>query len=323
METKVNGGNNTKTKIISSILLLLTALIWGVAFVVQSEGGDMTGPYTFNGIRFLIAGVVLFVFLFIKSTVSAKKSNGERKKVINKKVLFAGLITGTLLAVASNLQQLGITLGSSVGKAGFLTAVYIVLVPIISLILFKKKCGINVWIGVVIALVGLYLLCGGVTSFELPDLLLLACALSFAMQIIMIDKFAPDIDVAVMSCIEFFVCGILSCIPMIIVETIPNPTAWATALTEWKSWLALLYGGAISGAIGYTLQAVGQKGVNPTVASLIMSLESVFAALSGFILLGQVMSLYEIIGCVLMFIAIVFAQVDLKKLFAKNKGEQS
>ena len=296
----------------NSILLVLTAFIWGIAFVAQSEGGNAVGPFTFNGIRSLIGSIVLLpvIALLDRMKLTSKKPVTKAEK---KTLLIGGLSCGVLLFLASSAQQLGICLGTPAGKAGFLTACYILLVPVLGLFL-KKKCGVRVWAGIAITLVGLYLLCMSETlRLQSSDLLLLACALLFAVHILVIDYFSPRVDGVRMSCIQFLVCGILSLIPMFFSEIRVGADMWLANLTDPGAWLAILYAGVLSCGVAYTLQIVGQNGINPTVASLLLSLESVFSVLAGWIILKQSLGAKELLGCGLIFIAIILAQLPEKK----------
>lgn len=296
----------------NSILLVLTAFIWGIAFVAQSEGGNAVGPFTFNGIRSLIGSIVLLpvIALLDRMKLTSKKPVTKAEK---KTLLIGGLSCGVLLFLASSAQQLGICLGTPAGKAGFLTACYILLVPVLGLFL-KKKCGVRVWVGIAITLVGLYLLCMSETlRLQRSDLLLLACALLFAVHILVVDYFSPQVDGVRMSCIQFLVCGILSLIPMFFSEIRVGADVWLAKLTDPGAWLAILYAGVLSCGVAYTLQIVGQNGINPTVASMLLSLESVFSVLAGWIILKQSLGAKELLGCGLIFIAIILAQLPEKK----------
>lgn len=299
------------SKLRNPLLLLLTATIWGTAFVAQSVGMDYVGPFTFNAVRSIIGGIVLLPVILImkKAGFSQKAENGDKKENL-KNLLVGGVACGVLLFVASNLQQFGIKY-TTVGKAGFITAFYIVIVPILGLF-FKKKCNLITWIGVFLALAGLYLLCiKGSFSLGAGDLLILACAIVFSCHILVVDKFSPLNDGVKMSCIQFFVCGILSLIMMFAFEN-PQPALMLDA------WLPILYAGVMSCGVAYTLQIVGQKGTNPTVAALILSLESVISVLAGWIILGQTLSVREIAGCAIMFAAIILVQCA--PLIGKNSG---
>ena len=292
-----------KEQIKSSLILLLTATIWGVAFVAQSVGMEYIGPFTFNAIRCVLGGLVLIpVILVLKKK---KETGAENQEKEDKKTLWAGGIAcGVILCIASNLQQFGI-MEASVGKSGFFTALYIVMIPVIGIFIGKRP-GIKLWFCVALAVVGMYLLCmkDGSFTIERADIMLLLCALAFSFHILVVDYFSPKVDGVKMSCIQFFVCGVLSAVGMLFTETpdISNIQA---------AWLPLLYAGLLSCGVGYTLQIVGQKGINPVIASLIMSLESVISALAGWVILGQVLSPKEILGCVLMFVAIIITQIPI------------
>ena len=292
-----------KQQIKSSLILLLTATIWGVAFVGQSVGMEYIGPFTFNAIRCVLGGLVLIpVILVLKKK---KETGAENQEKEDKKTLWTGGIAcGVILCIASNLQQFGI-MEASVGKSGFFTALYIVMIPVIGIFIGKRP-GIKLWFCVALAVVGMYLLCmkDGSFTIERADIMLLLCALAFSFHILVVDYFSPKVGGVKMSCIQFFVCGVLSAVGMLFTETpdISNIQA---------AWLPLLYAGLLSCGVGYTLQIVGQKGINPVIASLIMSLESVISALAGWVILGQVLSPKEILGCVLMFVAIIITQIPI------------
>ncbi len=300
----------------NSLILLLTATIWGIAFVAQSEGGDAVGAFTFNSTRSLIGSLVLIPVIFLlnkinpkdnedESGVSSENSSSGNIFSRNRTLILGGISCGICFFLASNFQQLGIQY-TSVGKAGFITACYIVIVPILGLFM-KKKCSPFIWAAVAMALVGLYLLC--ITdgfSIGKGDILVLICAVLFSLHILIIDYFSPKVDGVKMSCIQFFICGVLSAIPALIFEH-PQLSAFQGA------WGAILYAGVMSCGVAYTLQIVGQKNMDPTVASLILSLESCISVLAGWIILGQKLSMREIIGCVVMFTAIVLAQLPQKE----------
>ena len=281
----------------NSLLLLLTAFIWGAAFVAQSVGGEAVGCFTFNGVRSLIGALVLLPVIWL---MDAKKKEDQ------KTLITGGICCGVMLCIASNFQQFGISF-TTVGKAGFITAMYILIVPILGLFM-KKKPGLQVWLGVVLAVMGLYLLCMTSGSFSLSkgDFLVLICAGFFSLHILIIDYFSPKVDGVRMSCIQFLVCGILSMVMAFIFET-PEVSVILSG------WLPILYAGVLSCGVAYTLQIVGQKNMDPTVASLILSLESVFSVLAGWLILNQTLSLRELSGCVLMFLAIILAQLPQKK----------
>ncbi len=309
-----------KNQLRSSILLAITAIIWGVAFVAQTNGGAAIGPFSFNGIRFIIGSVVLLPVIFILD----KTGKSERRPVTkadHKKLWIGGSIVGLALFFAANAQQVAIYIGAQVSKAGFLTALYILMVPILGLFI-RKKCGWNVWLGVGISLVGMYFLCiKDGFRFQLMDITLIASAFLFAIQILLIDHFSPMMDPVRLSSIEFLVCGVLSLIPAAIFD-IPSyggMGTWLPALGTWNAWIPILYAGVFSSGIAYTLQVVAQPGLNPTIASLIMSFEAVFGTLAGWLILKQTMTGREIAGCLLMFVAIIIAQLPLGEAMKKHK----
>lgn len=293
-----------------SMLLLLTAAIWGVAFVAQSVGMDYVGPFTFNTVRSLLGGIVLIpcIVLLKRINVGSKDTAGAAEHASGdpagqrKVLLTGGVACGVLLCIASNLQQFGI-MYTSVGKSGFITAMYIVLVPVLGIFL-KKKAGIKIWCSVAIAVGGLYLLCMTDSGFSIQkgDLLLLLGAVIFSFHILTIDYFSPKVDGVKMSCIQFFTCGILSMVCMFLFE---QPQIGAIL----QAWMPIVYAGVLSCGVAYTLQIVGQKGMNPTVASLILSMESVISVIAGWLILHQKLSGRELLGCVLMFAAIILVQL--------------
>lgn len=296
-----------KQQIRNSLILLLTAFIWGVAFVAQSVGMDYVGPFTFNCVRSIIGGLFLIPCILVLNRlnpqcVQEEQGQNEAKRRLKRKTLLQGGIwCGVIICVASNLQQFGISY-TTVGKAGFITALYIVIVPILGLF-FRKKCSPSVWLGVALAVCGLYFLCitDGV-AIQLGDFLVFLCALAFSVHIMVIDHFTQLVDGVKMSCIQFLVCGVLSGICMLLFEQ-PQISSIIAA------WQPVLYAGILSCGVAYTLQIVGQKGMNPTVASLILSLESVISVLAGLVLLEQQLSVREMVGCVFMFAAIILAQL--------------
>jgi drug/metabolite transporter (DMT)-like permease len=305
------GKNMNRFVLRQSLLLFLTATIWGVAFVAQSVGMEYIGPFTFNAVRSLLGAFVLLpcVRILEKGKKKAEQLGENREHPLTKKtgkqdknLWIGGICCGVCLFVASNLQQFGI-LYTTVGKAGFITAMYIVIVPILG-IFTRKKTGKRIWAAVVLAVAGLYLLCmtEGNIALNKGDLLVGCCAVVFSLHILIIDYFAPRVDGVRMSCIQFFVCGLLSLICMFLFET-PELSLILQA------WLPVLYAGVLSCGVAYTLQIVGQRGMNPTVASLILSMESVVSLIAGWIILGQKMSGRELVGCGLMFLAIILAQL--------------
>lgn len=293
-----------KKQIQGSICLLICTLIWGSTFIAQSVGMDLIEPFTFQAVRNGLAVLFLMVviFLFDKGK-SHKVSYTQEWK--DPKLWKAGLICGCALFLAAGLQQIGLVY-TTAGKAGFITAMYIVLVPILGLALGKRPSG-ACWISVVVATVGLYLLsCMGVTQINIGDLCLLACAFFFSVQITLIDRFAGEVDNLRLNCLQCLVCSALSAVCMFLFET-PD---WNLIL---RCWFPLCYAGILSMGVAYSLQIIGQKNLDPTPASLIMSLESVFAALCGWLLLNETMTGWEFIGCVLVFAAVIISQLPSKK----------
>lgn len=288
-------------------MLLLTAVIWGVAFVAQSVGMEYIGPFTFNFVRNIIGGLVLIPCIWFLNKWKEKEGIAENteQKQDTKTLIVGGICCGIALCLASNMQQIGIQY-TTVGKAGFITALYIVIVPIMGIFL-KKKCGIQIWISVLIALAGFYLLSvKDGFKLEAADTYLLCSAVLFSVHILIIDYFSPKVDGVKMSCIQFFVCGILSGVMMLLTET-------PSLDNILEAWMPVLYAGVLSCGVAYTLQIVGQKDFNPTIASLILSLESVFSALAGWVILNQALSKRELTGCVLIFCAIILAQIPMRK----------
>ena len=285
---------------------LLAALIWGTAFVFQSEAAVHIGPFTFNTMRGMLAFLSLGLILLGRDLWNKRKGNKQEESVPAEKrnikaLLIGGFLCGTVLAVAANLQQLG--LGStSPGKAAFITALYVVLVPVFSLF-FGKKARVLVWIGVALATVGLYFLCiTGTMTIETSDFFVFLCAFCFAAHIIVIDRVSPHVNGVELSCFQFLVMAVESAVCMLIVE---SPTWEAMLACLWP----LFYVGVFSSSVAYTLQILAQKNSNPTVVSLLLCLESVFAVLAAGVLTGQWMSSREWIGCVLMLLAVVLAQL--------------
>ena len=297
-----------------ALLLALTALIWGTAFVAQSLGMDYLGPFTFNGVRNFVAAVGLLpVIAFLRRRQGKAEARGAAGN--GRKTLWVGgVLCGLALGVASSLQQIGIQF-TTVGKAGFLTALYIVIVPLLGLLL-KKRVALPVWVSVVIAAAGTYLL-SIQEDFTIAagDLLVILCAVCFSVHILLVDRFSPSVNGVELSCIQFLVAGVFSAIVAFLVET-PN------VQDILRSWGPILYTGLISSGVGYTLQILGQKDTPPAVASLIMSLESVFAALSGWLLLGQGMTGREAVGCALVFAAVVLAQIPFDALRGRSAAKK-
>lgn len=293
-----------------SIMLLITSIIWGTAFVAQSEGMNYVEPFTYNAMRTLLGGVVLIPVMILFRF--SDKRNGKKKSSCSlKNTVIGGICCGVALFIASSFQQAGIA-QTTAGKAGFVTALYIVIVPLIGIFLHKKM-PLRMWLFIAIALAGFWLLCIkqdiGISS---GDLLVFFGAIAFAVHITVIDYFnQKNTDGVLMSCIQFFTAGLLMLICMFIFEkpTIPNIIGAGGTI---------LYAGILSCGVAYTLQILGQKHTNPTLATMLMSLESVFAALSGWLILGEKLSIKEFIGCVLIFAAVILAQLagtdKLKKI---------
>lgn len=282
-------------------MLMLAAFIWGTAFVAQSVGMDYIGPFTFNGVRNFVGALALLPCIWLLDRLNGKEKQEKKAEKNSKDLLIGGIACGVVLFTASSLQQVGIQY-TSVGKAGFITACYIVIVPVLGVFL-HKKIGWKVWLAVGLSVVGLYFLC--ITeklTIGKGDILMFFCALVFSLHILVIDHFSPKVDGVKMSCIQFFVCGLLSVVPMFVFE---NPQISDIL----KSAGPILYAGVLSSGVAYTLQIVGQKNVNPAIASLILSLESTFSVLAGWVVLKQQLSSREALGCVMMFAAIILAQL--------------
>lgn len=289
-------------KLFGNLVLLLTALIWGCAFVAQSSGMDYVGPFTFQTSRSILGCLVLIPFILANDAI--KKKNNTYEKQNPKTLILGGILCGTALTVASGLQQYGMQY-STAGKGAFITAMYIVLVPILGLFM-KKKVNPIIWISVILGALGLYLLCIK-EDFSLGegDIYLILCAVAFSFHILVVDHFSAKVDGVKLSCLQFGVMFILSAIFMFMTET-PNMADIKAA------WLPICYAGIMSCGVGYTLQIVGQKYTEPTIASLLMSLESVFAVIAGIILLKEAPSAKEWLGCASMFAAIIIAQIPQK-----------
>ena len=300
-------------KMRGNLMLLLTALIWGTAFVAQSAGMDHVQPFTYNGVRTLIGGLVLIpvIMLFDRLKPADSRPSAAEQKAINKNSLIGGICCGTVLCVASCFQQFGVSM-TTAGKAGFITALYIVIVPLMG-VFIKKKIPKIIWLCVAIAVAGFYLLCVKEGfSVGTGDLLVLCCAFFFSIHIMVIDHFtAGKVDGVRMSCVQFLVAGIMAIVLMFLFEE-------PTLVSIWDARVSILYAGVMSCGVAYTLQILGQKDTDPTTATLLMSLESVFAALSGWVLLHESLSLKEIFGCAMVFAAVILAQIPLPVKANKN-----
>ena len=290
-----------KKKLYGSMCLMVGTFIWGSAFIAQSVGMDYIGPFTFQAIRCGLAVIFLLpvIFLFDRD----KKSYWKTWK--NPRLWKTGLVCGVALFIASGLQQVGLVY-TTAGKAGFITAMYIVFVPILGIV-FRKRPPFTAWISVALAVVGLYLLsCVGAARINQGDLLLMVCAIAFAVQITLIDRLAGTLDGLRLNCIQSLVCSLLSALVMFFTEA-PDMGNIISC------WLPLAYAGILSMGVAYSLQIIGQRHVEPTPASLIMSLESVFAAGFGWLLLHETMTPVELIGCALVFAAVILSQIPAKK----------
>ena len=290
-----------KTKAKSTFLLFLTAIIWGFAFVAQRVGAEFVGAFTFNGIRFLLGSLSLIPVILI-----FEREKFDKSKFI--KTLIPSILAGVILFVASTLQQLGVEWTGSAGKAGFLTGLYIVLVPIIRF-LGGKKTSILTFFGAMFALVGLFFLCmtGNELTFGKGDIVLIIGAFFWAAHILVVDKYVNDISPLKFSMMQFLVCGVLSIISAMCTETIE--------LSAIKSaGIPILYGGLVSVGVAYTCQILGQKDADPTFASIVFSTESVFSAIGGAIILNEIISGRGYVGCVLIFIGIILSQLNVESL---------
>ncbi|MBR3874366.1 MAG: DMT family transporter [Clostridia bacterium] len=289
-------------KLRANLLLVLTAFIWGVAFVAQDVAADAVPPLTFNGLRMTLAALAMLPTVFLTGRRTQTKMDAPARR----QLWLGGACCGVMLALGSAFQQLGITLGTGAGKAGFITALYIVLVPLMG-IFWGRRIGKMVWIAVALSVTGLYFLCmQGSFSIDPGDGMLILCALSYSGHILVVDYFSRRTDCVKMSCIQFAVCALICLLGAAALEQ----PSWNGVI---KSVVPILYAGVLSGAVGYTLQILAQRDAEPTIASLLMSLESVFAVLAGWVLLGDALSLRELTGCVLMMGGIVLAQLPEKQ----------
>lgn len=310
---------------------ILAAFIWGTAFVAQDVCADVIDTFTFNAIRSYVAVVVLLIIMAIFDRVNRDKPSltAIQRKAANRQMWIGGICCGTALAIASNFQQAGISAGTDSGKAGFITALYVVLVPVFGLF-FKRRVSLPTWIAVVLSVVALYLLCiKGDFSLAPGDLLILVCAVCFAIHILVIDHFTASVDGLRLSCVQFLVAAVLATVAKVVCVVLGlNGTGDITSATsifampDWDAILActlpILYVGVFSSGVGYTLQILAQKDSNPTVVTILLSLESVFAVIAGAIILKQQMSVREYIGCAIMFAAVILAQIQFP---VKQKAE--
>ena len=290
-----------KNKLRGSLAILIATVIWGSAFIAQSVGMDYIGPFTFQTMRSVLAVPFLIIVIFLIERSPAKSID----KWLEPDLWKAGLPCGVALFIAAGLQQMGIV-HTTAGKAGFITAMYIVLVPILGVFL-RKKPPFTAWIGVLLAVAGLYLLsCVGVTQVNIGDLYLLGCALGYAVQITLVDQMGISVDGLRLNCVQSLFCGIFSGIVMFLTEDV-------VISNILSCWIPLVYAGIFSLGIAFSLQIIGQKHLEPTPAALIMSLESVFAVLFGWLLLHERMSTAELCGCALVFCAVILSQIPAKE----------
>lgn len=326
-------------KLKGDLMLVLTAMVWGGSFVAQKSGMELIGPFAFNGIRTIIGGIVLIPLIMVLDRMKSKKQASvpavkadaadsalsEADKKNDQKLLITGSICcGLALLVAGMLQQIGM-MYTTAGKAGFITALYVVLVPIFGRILGKKIRPL-IWLCVLASAFGLYLLCmpasGGFGHINKGDLIVLACALCFAVHILLIDYFSPKVDGVRLSCMQFFIAGILCVILMFPLDPVLGYDI--PSLSQLlDAWIPIVYAGALSCGAGYTMQIVAQADTDPAVASMILCLESVFAVIAGMLILGESLSLREAAGCIIMFAAILAAQLPAKpgiELAAKKQS---
>lgn len=298
---------NKKKTLGGNLALLTAAFIWGTSFVAQSVGMESVEGFTFNGLRMLMGSAALLpliLFMQLKKAKTDTRTKAEKKKQ-NLIQLKCGIICGLILFCASNLQQFAFNYTSS-GKIGFITALYMLLVPILGLIL-KQKQRLFVWIAVALGCFGAYLLCvDGTMSIGKGEILTLGCSVFYAIHILYIDSVVDRVDGVVLSCTQFFVVGIISVICMFIFET-PQISSINAAIVP------MLYSGIMSSGVAYTLQIIGQKNTQPAVASLLMCLESVFAVLAGWVVLHEALSTRELIGCLVMFVAIILTKLPERK----------
>lgn len=296
-------------KIVSSLLLILISAAWGGSFVAQTKGGNIVGPFSFGFLRFFVAGVAIlpFVNLIDKSNALADKNIKRNKKDL----ILGGLLCGLFLAGTSAFQQLGLAMGTSSGKAGFLTSCNVIFVALIGL-LFKEKVRANVWLGVGITVFGLYFLCiNGDFNVMLSDVLVLICSVMNAARIIAVDRYMNKADTAKLACVQFFSASAILAVLAALFE-MDSLLLWWHTVNQSTVWLSILYAGVIAGTFAFTVQIVAQKNVNATVSSILMSTESVFSVIAGCLIMHEVLSFREIIGCVAIFIAIIVAQLPSK-----------
>lgn len=292
----------------SNFSLLLAAAIWGLAFVAQSDAMEHIGPFAFTVLRYFLGSVALIPVCTFTLSAYKKQNGADKTKAVMKKSVIAGAVCGVVLFAASVSQQIGLKY-TAAGKAGFITALYIILVPVFSRIIFRSKTSVNTWVSVFLAAIGLYLLCVREGfSVETGDMWVILCAFLFTVQILIIDRFSAGTDSVLFSMTEFFTVAVIA-VPFTLVL---EPSTNISNITG--AWVSIAYTGILSSSVAYTLQIVGQKNAeNPTVAALLMSMESVFAALSGWLILHETLSSKELCGVVLMAAAIVLSQLPTER----------
>ncbi len=283
----------------ANVLLLLAALIWGSAFVAQSIGADLVEPFTFLAARSILGTLVLVPLVLVRRKKAETPWNW-------KITLVGGFCCGLALFAASGAQQIGMTLNASTSKAGFLTTLYVPMVPLLSLLFFRKRAPLQVWISVVLAVAGLALLSGLSGGFTAGEALLLVCALLFAVHILVVDRFAPKTDPVALSMVQFAACAVFSAVLALLTEQ----SGWGAV---WAARWSIAYAGVLSSGVAFTLQVVAQKDTNPTVASLLMCMESVFSCICGWLILNDTLTGPELAGCALMFAAVILAQLPSRK----------
>jgi len=290
----------------ATIMLLIGALIWGSTFVAQDVGIELVGVFTFQAVRMLMGSLVLLPVILLRDKAAFDKGQQQKSRAERLSLLKYGALCGVLLFFACTLQQAGLVY-TTAGKSGFITALYIILVPITGLF-FGKKVSISLAVSAVLAVVGLYFLCvnGGKFSLGRGELLTLACSVCFTVHILVIDRISQKVDGVRLSSLQFFFGGLLSLVCMLLTETF----VLADVL---RCWLPIVYAGVLSCGVAYTLQIVAQKDINPTIASITMSMESVFAVITGWLILNQRLSARELGGCILMFCGVILAQLPQKK----------
>lgn len=307
----MSGVSEQKNSYFHSFLLLLTATIWGVAFVAQSVGMDHVGPLTFVAARSVVAVIALVPVVWFLGRRTRKRETKVQQACDKRTFWGGGLLCGTLLFMGMMTQQIGLVY-TTVGKAGFITTTYVVLVPLLGIVL-GRKIGLRMWLAVLFALAGLYFLCvkQGEFSIGIGDSIVLLCAFFYTIQITCVDHFVQKIDSITLNFMQMAVCAVLG----VIVAVIFEDPSWNTLAA---AALPILYAGVCSSAMGFTFQTVAQERVSPTVAALIMSLESCISAIAGWALLGEVMNGREILGCVLMFCGIVLSQLPASLVFRRE-----